>query len=182
VFIADSLAMGEAAVQMASSGEVDSIICMGVDFMAESVRSTLDSNNFQVRSHVSRLNRARADRKGGGRGGRWRGAVWTGRTLKGLQGSLFFIPGKVSLNLFLFLVFMVFQKIPVYRLSERKIGCSLAESAEREAYAAFLHQVGGCCHQCILDMMRSYIYEGLVVEDGWGRRIGFSVEKALISC
>lgn len=48
----------------------------------------------------------------------------------------------------LFLVFMGLQKIPVYRLSERKIGCSLAESAEREAYAAFLHQVGGC-HPCI---------------------------------
>jgi quinolinate synthase len=32
------------------------------------------------------------------------------------------------------------QHIPVYRLSERKIGCSLAESAERDAYAAWLHR------------------------------------------
>lgn len=48
VFIADSLAMGEAAAKMAATGGVDSIICMGVDFMAESVRATLDSNLFQV--------------------------------------------------------------------------------------------------------------------------------------
>jgi quinolinate synthase len=48
VFVADSLAMGEAAVKMASSGAVDSVICMGVDFMAESVRATLDSNDFKV--------------------------------------------------------------------------------------------------------------------------------------
>lgn len=40
--------MGEAAARMAGTGGVDSIICMGVDFMAESVRATLDSNNFQV--------------------------------------------------------------------------------------------------------------------------------------
>ena len=48
VVIADSLAMGEAAAKMAGTGEVDAIICMGVDFMAESVRATLDSNNHQV--------------------------------------------------------------------------------------------------------------------------------------
>lgn len=51
---------------------------MGVDFMAESVRATLDSNGL--------------------------------------------------------------KHVPVYRLAEQKIGCSLAEAAERQAYAAFLHQ------------------------------------------
>jgi quinolinate synthase len=51
---------------------------MGVDFMAESVRATLDSNNL--------------------------------------------------------------KHVPVYRLAEQKIGCSLAEAAERQAYGAFLHQ------------------------------------------
>lgn len=35
---------------------------------------------------------------------------------------------------------LVCQKIPVYRLSERKIGCSLAESAEKAAYMAFLQK------------------------------------------
>ena len=30
------------------------------------------------------------------------------------------------------------QKIPVYRLAEAKIGCSLAESAEKIAYSAWL--------------------------------------------
>ncbi len=78
VFVADSLAMGEAAVKMAATGEVDSVLCMGVDFMAESVRATLDSNQL--------------------------------------------------------------KHVPVYRLAEQKIGCSLAEAAERQAYAAFLHQ------------------------------------------
>lgn len=58
--------------------QVDSILCMGVDFMAESVRATLDSNGL--------------------------------------------------------------KHVPVYRLAEQKIGCSLAEAAERQAYAAFLHQ------------------------------------------
>jgi quinolinate synthase len=57
---------------------------MGVDFMSESVRATLDS---QV--------------KGGGK----------------------------EVN-----------PIPVYRLSEKKIGCSLAEAAERQAYNAFLEK------------------------------------------
>jgi quinolinate synthase len=41
VFCADSLAMGHAAVDMAKSG-AKSIVCLGVDFMSESVRSTLD--------------------------------------------------------------------------------------------------------------------------------------------
>lgn len=40
-FSADSLAMGHAAVKMAESG-VEKIVCLGVDFMSESVRSTLD--------------------------------------------------------------------------------------------------------------------------------------------
>jgi quinolinate synthase len=48
VFIADSLAMGEAAARMAATGGVDSIVCMGVDFMSESVRATLDANSYQV--------------------------------------------------------------------------------------------------------------------------------------
>lgn len=75
VFTADSLAMGDAAVGMAERG-VSSIVCLGVDFMAESVRSTLDSQGF---AHV-----------------------------------------------------------PVYRVSDKHIGCSLAESAESDAYAAWL--------------------------------------------
>ena len=41
--IADSLAMGDAAARMAQNG-VKSIVCLGVDFMAESVRATLDAN------------------------------------------------------------------------------------------------------------------------------------------
>jgi quinolinate synthase len=63
---------------MASTGEVSSILCMGVDFMAESVRATLDTNTH--------------------------------------------------------------THIPVYRLAEAKIGCSLAESAEKLAYSAFLNK------------------------------------------
>jgi len=31
-----------------------------------------------------------------------------------------------------------YQNIPVYRLSKKKIGCSLAESAEKQAYMAYL--------------------------------------------
>jgi quinolinate synthase len=41
VFCADSLAMGHAAVDMAKAG-AKSIVCLGVDFMSESVRTTLD--------------------------------------------------------------------------------------------------------------------------------------------
>lgn len=33
-----------------------------------------------------------------------------------------------------------YPEIPVYRLSESKIGCSLAESAERQAYIAYLQK------------------------------------------
>ncbi len=84
VFVADSLAMGEAAAKMAATGEVDAVLCMGVDFMAESVRATLDSNKL--------------------------------------------------------------QHVPVYRLAEAKIGCSLAESAEKAAYAAFLHKAAAAPH------------------------------------
>eukprot|EP00752_Nemacystus_decipiens_P017890 g16039.t1 len=75
VSVADSLAMGDAAVRMAESG-VSGVACLGVDFMAESVRATLDSNGF--------------------------------------------------------------QGVPVYRLSESEIGCSLAEAAERKGYEAWL--------------------------------------------
>jgi quinolinate synthase len=41
VFSADSLAMGHAAVGMAKAG-AKGIVCLGVDFMSESVRATLD--------------------------------------------------------------------------------------------------------------------------------------------
>lgn len=76
-FIADSLAMGEAAAKMAKKG-IQSVAVLGVDFMSESVRANLDSNGF--------------------------------------------------------------QHIPVYRLAEQKIGCSLAESAEKQAYIAYLQK------------------------------------------
>ncbi len=46
VFIADSLAMGEQASKMVDSGEIHNIICMGVDFMAESVQANLDSHGY----------------------------------------------------------------------------------------------------------------------------------------
>lgn len=36
------------------------------------------------------------------------------------------------------MLFFHTQKIPVYRLAEAKIGCSLAESAEKIAYSAWL--------------------------------------------
>lgn len=77
VFIADSLAMGEAAAKMAKKG-ITSVAVLGVDFMAESVRANLVSNGY--------------------------------------------------------------SNIPVYRLSEKKIGCSLAESAEKKAYNAYLQK------------------------------------------
>lgn len=75
--IADSLKMGDMAVEMAQSG-VERIACLGVDFMSESVQAILTKNGF---GHV-----------------------------------------------------------PVYRAAEAKIGCSLAESAERDAYRAWLQQ------------------------------------------
>jgi len=45
VFCADSLAMGFAAVEMAQKG-VKAIACLGVDFMAESVKAYLNQNGF----------------------------------------------------------------------------------------------------------------------------------------
>lgn len=77
VFVADSLAMGDAAVKMATDG-CTSVACLGVDFMAESVRATLDAQGF--------------------------------------------------------------PHVPVYRLKESDIGCSLAASAETPAYDAWLHK------------------------------------------
>lgn len=74
VFIADSLAMGDAALNMAKSG-VDSITVLGVDFMTENVQATLRHEGYET---------------------------------------------------------------PVYRLSEKHIGCSLAESAESPNYQAYL--------------------------------------------
>jgi quinolinate synthase len=78
VGIADSLKMGDLAVQMAQSNQVDQIICLGVDFMAESVAAILHQNGL--------------------------------------------------------------AHIPVYRADARKIGCSLAESAENLTYRAWLEQ------------------------------------------
>ncbi len=77
VMIADSLKMGDTAVEMADKG-VKSIACMGVDFMAESVRAALDATGH--------------------------------------------------------------KNVPVYRLSDREIGCSLAASAEKMAYEAWLRK------------------------------------------
>eukprot|EP00929_Paragymnodinium_shiwhaense_P081085 TRINITY_DN4235_c0_g1_i3.p1 TRINITY_DN4235_c0_g1~~TRINITY_DN4235_c0_g1_i3.p1 ORF type:complete len:504 (+),score=106.64 TRINITY_DN4235_c0_g1_i3:64-1575(+) len=76
VFCADSLAMGHAAVRMAQSGKISSVACLGVDFMSESVRATLDQAGF--------------------------------------------------------------RDIPVLRCADEHIGCSLAESAERPGYIAWL--------------------------------------------
>jgi len=75
VFTADSLAMGDAAVKMAKGGAT-SVVCLGVDFMAESVQATLRSQGF---GHV-----------------------------------------------------------PVFRVAEEEIGCSLASSAESASYKAWL--------------------------------------------
>mmetsp|Transcript_14289 Transcript_14289/g.18024 ORF Transcript_14289/g.18024 Transcript_14289/m.18024 type:complete len:571 (-) Transcript_14289:45-1757(-) len=77
ISIADSLAMGDHAVKMAEAG-AESIACLGVDFMAESVSAILSRNGW---GHV-----------------------------------------------------------PVYRATSRAIGCSLAESAEREGYRAWLEK------------------------------------------
>jgi|Dee2metaT_14_FD_contig_31_5993451_length_1784_multi_8_in_0_out_0_1 quinolinate synthase len=78
VTISDSLVMGDAAVRMVRDGGVDAIACLGVDFMAESVKATLDKEGL---THV-----------------------------------------------------------PVYRLAQEAIGCSLAESAESPAYHAWLNK------------------------------------------
>jgi len=77
VFIADSLAMGDAAVRMVHQGRVNSIAVLGVDFMAENVQATLRSDGLTT---------------------------------------------------------------PIFRLSPKHIGCSLAESAEGANYVAFLEQ------------------------------------------
>ncbi len=78
VGIADSLKMGDLAVQMCQTDDVEAVICLGVDFMAESVQAILNKNEC---SHV-----------------------------------------------------------PVYRATAKHIGCSLAESAEGDAYRAWLQQ------------------------------------------
>jgi quinolinate synthase len=75
VVIADSLHMGQAAVNMVHDYNVTTIVCLGVDFMSESVQALVGSTHT-----------------------------------------------------------------PVYRADARAIGCSLAESAEREAYPAWLRQ------------------------------------------
>mmetsp|Transcript_3171 Transcript_3171/g.4906 ORF Transcript_3171/g.4906 Transcript_3171/m.4906 type:complete len:579 (+) Transcript_3171:153-1889(+) len=46
VAIADSLKMGDDAVNMCSQSKVESIICLGVDFMSESVSAILGKNGF----------------------------------------------------------------------------------------------------------------------------------------
>ncbi|GAX29625.1 quinolinate synthase [Fistulifera solaris] len=76
--IADSLKMGDMAVEMMQSGRVEQIACLGVDFMSESVQSILHKNGF--------------------------------------------------------------EHVPVYRATANKIGCSLAESAERAVYRAWLEK------------------------------------------
>lgn len=64
--VADSLAMGDAAVKMVKEGGVTSIACLGVDFMAESVRATLDASGCQG------VPVSRGGWRGGGTGGRGR--------------------------------------------------------------------------------------------------------------
>jgi len=46
VAIADSLKMGDDAVNMCSQSNVESVICLGVDFMSESVSAILGKNGF----------------------------------------------------------------------------------------------------------------------------------------
>jgi len=72
--VADSLAMGDFAVEMVESG-VDNILVLGVDFMSENVQAILRANGYNT---------------------------------------------------------------PVYRCTEKSIGCSLAESAEGLNYAAYM--------------------------------------------
>mmetsp|Transcript_5883 Transcript_5883/g.12482 ORF Transcript_5883/g.12482 Transcript_5883/m.12482 type:complete len:578 (-) Transcript_5883:37-1770(-) len=78
VAIADSLKMGDDAVNMCSQSKVESIICLGVDFMSESVSAILGKNGF--------------------------------------------------------------SNTPVYRATQKHIGCSLAESAEGLNYKAWLNK------------------------------------------
>jgi quinolinate synthase len=94
IAIADSLAMGDAALRMAQSGRT-SIACLGVDFMSESVQAILDYNYRPDDHNNNSSNNNKQQQE---------------------------------------------QQIPVYRLSERKIGCSLAESAERDDYTTWLQQ------------------------------------------
>jgi quinolinate synthase len=94
IAIADSLAMGDAALRMAQSGRT-SIACLGVDFMSESVQAILDYNYRPDDNNSSSSISSNNNKQ---------------------------------------------QQIPVYRLSERKIGCSLAESAERDDYTTWLQQ------------------------------------------
>jgi quinolinate synthase len=75
IHVADSLQMAERAVQMAAQG-VRAIVVLGVDFMSENVRATLDAAGHAA--------------------------------------------------------------VPVYRVAQDPIGCSLAESAEALAYRAYL--------------------------------------------
>lgn len=79
VSIADSLVMGDRAVNMCKNHGVESVICLGVDFMSESVQAILGKNGH--------------------------------------------------------------ENVPVYRATDRHIGCSLAESAEGELYKAWLHKM-----------------------------------------
>ena len=74
--IADSLKMGDLAVNMCETDGVTAVACLGVDFMSESVSAIMNRNGY---GHV-----------------------------------------------------------PVYRATPEKIGCSLAESAERDSYRAWL--------------------------------------------
>jgi quinolinate synthase len=74
--IADSLKMGDMAVDMCENHGVQAVVCLGVDFMSESVQAIMDRNG---------------------------------------HGS-----------------------VPVYRATPQAIGCSLAESAERDSYRAWL--------------------------------------------
>lgn len=76
--IADSLKMGDLAVEMCQKYGVTSVVCLGVDFMSESVQAILQKNGL--------------------------------------------------------------EHIPVYRATPQAIGCSLAESAEGDAYRAWLQQ------------------------------------------
>lgn len=76
--IADSLKMGDQAVDMCRDHGVTSVVCLGVDFMSESVQAILGKNGF--------------------------------------------------------------GDVPVYRATEKHIGCSLAESAETEQYRAWLQK------------------------------------------
>jgi len=46
IHIADSLAMGDFAVKMCKNQGVESVICLGVDFMSESVQAILSKNGF----------------------------------------------------------------------------------------------------------------------------------------